>query len=131
MTINKINFNNKSKQGARSYALSLISNMKCYDDEHILNGNYFCNDFDENILQELQKYIMHLYSHKPIVFHSSIIYKGILSQKERYYDTPYDIEWINIAKKNDNALSKLISIPKPNIFIPKDFTFRYYFYAKI
>ncbi len=126
--IDHIYFNNKSKEDPQSYVLSLVNNLRNYDDELILFGKQYYQDIDKNDINEIIKYVQILYNTKPIIFHSSPFFRGTIvdQEKEKYYDTMYHVDWIPGIWVQVNVESNLeyykMNIPAPNEYIPEDFT---------
>ncbi len=138
-----INFNNKTKEDPESYVLDLVGRLRNYEeDDQILTGEYFTLKTNEHFVVELRKYMQTIFDTKPIIVHTSPMYRDILRQKEIYYDTGFEIEWIPDAWQTtnlnqDTILSDLltdnhdnnnmsqefksINIPLPNQYIPNNF----------
>ena len=124
--IDWINFNNNSKQNSKEYVLDLVNDLDFLDDDLVLCGEYFLQDINEQVIDELKEYIGALFVTKPIIFHSSPTYSGeMLQKKEIYYDTRYQIDWIPHIWTPNNCCAeescKNIIIPGPNPYIPENF----------
>lgn len=118
--ISFIDFNNISKVSTISYALKLVSDLTSFDDEHILFGQYYYQDFNNEVLSELKEYFKRLHSIKPLIIHNSEVYKNMLTQEEEYYNGKYDLVFKKYDFVNDKSIRDKLSIPSPNNYIPED-----------
>jgi len=120
--ISEINFDNKSKEDPESYVLSLVDNLRQFNDIHVLSGQSHYDPFNENVLAKIKEYIHTISLIKPIIVHLNKKYDSMLNNVEQYYQTSYQIDWINNVntftfKQCDNMN---MNSPVPNIFIPDD-----------
>ncbi len=125
-----INFNNKSKEDTKSYVLDLVNSLRYYEQyDQILIGEYYTHNTNDVFINQLRQYIQTIFDTKPIIIHTSPIYRGIVKEIETYYDIRYEIEWIADAwqttiKSQDTIFIKefkSINIPRPNQYIPENF----------
>jgi secreted Zn-dependent insulinase-like peptidase len=111
------------------YVTQLANNMQIYEPQHIIAGSELL--FVKN-LQQTFDYVEFLDPEKCLVFTSYKGFSGKTTLQEKWYGTEHNIRNINEAELSlwkesfagQNNWKDLVALPKPNPFIPTDFSLR-------
>ena len=122
--INHLEFRFQQKKDPWDLVSDLIPRVDKLPIEEILNDGVI-NDYDE---KEMQKFISYLRNDNLIVFLSSADIKLDINRHDPYFDVDFDYrdipkEWLKFELEPlSNPYYTQCQKPKPNRFIPEDFT---------
>jgi secreted Zn-dependent insulinase-like peptidase len=129
--IAEMKFKFLDKKEPSSYVTRLANNMQIFAPEHVISGSYL---FHENKPDLVDQFLAHFRPDNCVII---VNHKGLDSTAtsvEKWYKTKYNLkefdvncvnEWIDElqGKSADFSIwSKEVHLPKPNPFIPTDFT---------
>jgi insulysin len=104
------------------YVSSLASAMQYYDTKELLHHGFVYDKFDADLISSCVKMLSAEDVVQTIV---SQKFDGNTSSKEQWYGTDYSMEKIDQARINQwehAVVPKEMHVPKPNPFLPTDFT---------
>lgn len=124
----QMKFNFLDKKEPADYVIRLANAMHYYEPSHTLSGNYLYYEKDLKTVEELIKLLtpenaVIMFSHKGL--------EGKTSLVEQWYSTKYNVKdftpeqlatWKKEIEASESAWKDLLHLPKPNPFIPTDFT---------
>lgn len=129
--ISDLKFRFQEKSEPSRYVTMLANNMQIYPPEHIITGSKLIFDLDESAVAPL---LATLTPDQALVFVKHQGLKGFTTEVETHYKTEYNIksfsaEQMQLWKNSMDGghplwTSELVHLPKPNPFVPTDFTLR-------
>ncbi|KAJ3696077.1 hypothetical protein LUZ60_001454 [Juncus effusus] len=121
-SINEAEFHYQDKVQPLSYALFVNGSMPHYPPEEWLGGSSLLLKFDPSLIQKI---LDELSFDKVRIFWESKKFEGTVDLTEPWYGTQYSVQNCTpeiIQQWMDSSPNEDLHLPKPNIFIPTDFT---------
>jgi insulysin len=122
--VDEMSFRFKSKESPFNYCSSLAGSMHEYAPEEVLSGPFLTSKFDlpliKGMLASLRKADLRVHV-------ISQTFKGVTTEKEKWYDTEYSVEDFNaelLTAIHSPTANSALSMPSPNEFIATDFALR-------
>lgn len=123
--IDQICLDTKSKENTYDYVVELVNNLDLYGSDLVLSGKYYWPEIDDQLCDELKKYMLTLLSTKPLIIHGNPSHEFGETRQEKYYGTIYEVVWDNEIWNNSSKSQRIINkimVPgsNKNPYIPEN-----------
>eukprot|EP00455_Lapot_gusevi_P042256 TRINITY_DN4989_c0_g1_i5.p1 TRINITY_DN4989_c0_g1~~TRINITY_DN4989_c0_g1_i5.p1 ORF type:complete len:788 (-),score=334.16 TRINITY_DN4989_c0_g1_i5:122-2455(-) len=120
--MNQMNFRFKSKEKPFNYVSSLAGYIQLYDSQDVLTGPWLHRDYDEAVLRHFLSFLTADNVRLSVI---SPTFQGQTDLVEPWYSTQYKTQPLSqelYQKLSQPGSLDALHLPRPNDFIPTDFT---------